>query len=64
MVYIMGLLNVSVWPEGLVALHKVKSFMRGLMTASNFGVSPSPPQEAKIMSIDWDVINQSLPTLR
>ena len=47
MVYIMGLLDDSVWPEGLVALHTVESFMRGLMTASNFGVSPSPPQEAK-----------------
>ena len=44
MVYIMDLLDVSVWPEGLVALHKVESFMRGLMTASNLGASPSPPK--------------------
>lgn len=41
-VYIIGLLDVSVWPEGLVAVHKVESSMRGLRTASNVWSVPLP----------------------
>ncbi len=40
-------------------LHKIESFMRGLMNARTWSIPPSPPEEKIIGAIDWDVMNQS-----